>query len=240
MPTSDDSVVEQDIADPLQGSVWSAPATVAGFARSGPNEVLMAFARRERERAERGRVLDLGCGAGRNAIPLARAGWEVLGTDLSGPMLRAAAARARREAVEGRIDLALAPMDRLPAPDQTFDLVVAHGIWNLARSGVEFRRALSEAARVARPGAGLFVFTFSRNTLPADARPVVGEPFVFTQFSGEPQCFLTDEQLIAELGAVGFVPDPAVPLTEHNRQGRALLRAGPPVIYEAAFRRTRD
>ena len=53
-------------------------------------------------------------------------------------------------------------------------------------------RAVDEAARVAKPGAGLFVFTFSRHTLPAETLPVAGEPFVFTQFSGEPQCFLTE------------------------------------------------
>ena len=129
-------------------------------------------------------------------------------------------------------------MDRLPAEDDAFDLVVAHGIWNLARSAAEMRRALSEAARVARSGAALFVFTFSRNTLPAGAPSVDGEPFVFTQFSGEPQCFLTAEQLVAELGAVGFEPDDAVPMTEYNRAGRAMVTAGPPVIYEAAFRRT--
>jgi hypothetical protein len=46
--------------------------------------------------------------------------------------------------------------------------VVAHGIWNLARTTTEFRRAIAEAARVARPGACLFVFTFSRTTLAPD------------------------------------------------------------------------
>ena len=36
----------------------------------------------------------------------------------------------------------------------------------------------------------------------------------------------------------GFVPDPAVPLREHNRRPRgALHKGGPPVIYEAGFRR---
>jgi SAM-dependent methyltransferase len=224
--------------DPLAGSQWSAPATVAGFARSAPNDILLAFARKELQRPGAVRALDLGCGAGRNVIPLARQGWDVSGTDLSWPMLRAAAQRAGQERLEDRVGLILAPMDHIPARDHSFDLVVAHGIWNLARSAAEFRRALGEAARVARPGAGAFVFTFSRNTLPPETRPVPGEPFVFTEFSGQPQCFLTDHQLIAELGEAGFVPDPAVPLTEYNgpRSGN-LQRGTGPVIYDAAFRR---
>jgi hypothetical protein len=90
---------------------------------------------------------------------------------------------------------------------------------------------------VARPGAALFVFTFSRNTFSSDTEPVAGEPFVFTEFSGAPQCFVTDQQLIDELDAAGFVRDPAVPLTEYNRPGPGAIRGSAPVIYEAAFRR---
>jgi hypothetical protein len=66
---------------------------------------------------------------------------------------------------------------------------------------------------------------------------VAGEPFVFTQFSGEPQCFLTDGQLVAELGRVGFAPDPGVPFREYNQPQPGALASGTmPVIYEAAFR----
>jgi ubiquinone/menaquinone biosynthesis C-methylase UbiE len=153
-------------------------------------------------------------------------------------MLCAAAARARVDRLDDRLYVVLAPMERIPARDRSFDLVIAHGIWNLARSATQFRRALSEAARVAKPGAGLFVFTFSRNTLPAEAEPVAGEPFVFTQFSGEPQCFLTEAQLRAELDRAGFAPDPGVPFREYNRpQPGTLVTGTPPVIYEASFRR---
>jgi hypothetical protein len=118
------------------------------------------------------------------------------------------------------------------------DLVIAHGIWNLASSSSQFRQAVREAARVSKPGAGLFVFTFSGNTLRAGVAPVEGETFVFTQFAGRPQVFLTADQLVNELRAAGFVPDPAVPLTEYNRPAPGALRtASGPVIYEAAFRR---
>src|SRR5688500_3570604 len=120
-----------EVRDPLAGSSWSTPATVAGFTRSAPNEMLMRFARTERPGGG-SRLLDLGCGAGRNTIPLAREGWEVLGTDLSWPMLRAAAGRVREQDLGRQVALALAPMDLVPAPAQCFDLVVAHGIWNLA------------------------------------------------------------------------------------------------------------
>jgi SAM-dependent methyltransferase len=225
--------------DPLAGSAWSEPATVAGFAQSPPNDTLLRFARHELRRSGRLRVLDIGCGAGRNAVPLAAAGCHVLGVDLSRPMLASAAARVGNAVPAARLRVALASMDALPARDGSADLVVAHGIWNLARSAAEFRRALREAARAARPGAGLFVFTFSRDTVPEDAEPVAGEPFVFTQFSGEPQCFLTGDQLVAELGEAGFAPDPGVPLRELNRRPPGALRAPrAPVIYEGAFRRT--
>jgi SAM-dependent methyltransferase len=216
---------------------WSAPETVAGFARSSANAVLMRFAEDELRRQAGGRALDLGCGAGRNAVPLALLGWDVVGIDLSPPMLEAAAKRAGQEGIGDRLHWLLASMDALPLRDGSFDLVIAHGIWNLARSATEFRTALGEAARVAKPGAGLFVFTFSRNTFPPEAEPVPGETFVFSQFSGQPQCFLTEEQLVSELGAAGFVTEPAVPWTEYNRPGPGTLRSGTtPVIYEAGFR----
>jgi ubiquinone/menaquinone biosynthesis C-methylase UbiE len=197
----------------------------------------MRFAADEFVRRHGGLLLDIGCGAGRNAVPLASLGWHVLGIDLSGPMLQGGATRARDERVADHVRLIRATMDALPVRDASVDVILAHGIWNLARSASEFRRALCEAARVAKPGAALFVFTFSRNTFPASAAPVAGEPFVFTEFSGQPQCFLTEAQLLAEFAGAGFVPDPAVPLTEYNLPRPGALPTGRvPVIYEAAFR----
>jgi len=206
---------------------------VAGFATASPNLTLIDYAAGRLGQARSAHLLDIGCGAGRNAVPLARMGWLVVGTDASQPMLRAAVAR------EGghHLHLANAEMAALPVRGAAIDFIVAHGIWNLARSGDEFRGAVREAARVARPGAALFLFTFSRHTLPADVAPVAGETFVFTQFSGAPQSFLTEAQLLEELGAAGFEPDPALPVRELNRPTPG-LRTGGPVIYEGAFRRS--
>ena len=215
---------------------WTTPEAVAGFAASPPNEVLMRFAAATARGLDAPLALDIGCGAGRNAVPLASQGWRVIGTDLSWPMLAGAARRAREEAPHARLLFAHAPMEALPVPTAAADLVVAHGIWNLAGSSAQFRRAVAEAARVAKPGASLFVFTFSRNTLPPAAAPVAGEACVFTQFAGVPQVCRTEPQLLDEMAAAGFDPDPAVPLTEYKRP-KGLMRPSGPVIYEAAFRR---
>ena len=64
-----------------------------------------------------------------------------------------------------------------------------------------------------------------------------GEAFVFTQFSGQPQCFVTREQLLEELGQVGFVLDETIPISEHNLPAAGAIHAvRAPVIFEAAFR----
>jgi ubiquinone/menaquinone biosynthesis C-methylase UbiE len=200
----------------------------------------MDFARAELHRlGGQGTAVDIGCGAARNAAPLAAMGWNVIATDLSQPMLEAAIERVANAGLWARVQCLSAPMETLPVADASADLVIAHGIWNLATSSAQFRESVREAARVAKPGAALFVFTFSRHTLPDATAPVAGEPFVFTQFSGRPQCFLTEEQLLTEMAAAGFDPEPEVPLREYNRPTQATVQIGGPVIWEAAFRRRR-
>ena len=61
-----------------------------------------------------GPVLELGCGTGRIALPLGRAGVHVVGIDRSDAMLSRARARVRRAAMAGRIDLIRGDIRHLP------------------------------------------------------------------------------------------------------------------------------
>ena len=66
-----------------------------------------------------GRVLDIGCGAGREAVGLARAGYRVLGLDIAPPMVEAARRRARQEGLD--IAFAVGSVTELDVPAGSFD-----------------------------------------------------------------------------------------------------------------------
>ena len=123
-------------------------------------------------------VFDIGCGAGRNAVLLACSGARVIGTDLSWLMLLAAAGRE----THGRLHLAHAPMDAPPVRDRASDLIVAHGIWNLAGSGIEFRRAVRRRRVLAAPERDCSCSP-SRATRSGRMGLAPGERFVFTRSS---------------------------------------------------------
>ena len=61
--------------DPLRGTPWSEAGTVAGFARSDPNQTLLRFAADELATGKT-TLLDIGCAPRATPFRLrARAGW---------------------------------------------------------------------------------------------------------------------------------------------------------------------
>ncbi|MCL4811890.1 MAG: methyltransferase domain-containing protein, partial [Vicinamibacteraceae bacterium] len=103
-----------------------------------------------------GPVLELGCGTGRIAAPLARAGLRVVGLDRSAPMLAHAFRRRRRLPLASRPHLVRGDIRSLPFPDASFGVVLApYGILQSLLSDDDVRATLSSAARVLTPGGRL-------------------------------------------------------------------------------------
>jgi len=99
--------------------------------------------------AAKGPVLELGCGTGRIAMPVAKAGATVVGIDRSAPMLDRARARARRARMGSRVQLVRGDIRHLPFPDRTFPLVMApYGILQSLLAERDLARTLEAVARV--------------------------------------------------------------------------------------------
>jgi SAM-dependent methyltransferase len=73
----------------------------------------------------RGPVLELGCGTGRIALPLGRAGVALVGIDRSASMLARARRRVARARLAGRIRLIRGDIRHLPFPASSFSTVLA-------------------------------------------------------------------------------------------------------------------
>jgi ubiquinone/menaquinone biosynthesis C-methylase UbiE len=109
-----------------------------------------------------GELLDVACGFGRHAVPLAAEGFRVTGVDRSATLLEEA---RRRADGDGRPALVAADYRELPFADASFDAAI-----NLYTSigflgDEEDTKVLAEIARVLRPGGRLVVETMHRDLM---------------------------------------------------------------------------
>lgn len=94
-------------------------------------------------------ALDVGCGAGREAIFLATCGYSVIGVDFSTAAIRIARRRSAAENV--KIDWRVADALELPLAAKSVDFVNDRGCFHIIQKRHR-RRFASEIARVLKPG----------------------------------------------------------------------------------------
>ena len=92
-------------------------------------------------------VLEVGCGAGIDLARFAKAGAEVTGVDLTPSAIELARANFEQQRLKGRFEVADA--EHLPFPDNSFDLVYAHGVVQYTANPEQLVR---ECHRVVKPG----------------------------------------------------------------------------------------
>lgn len=109
------------------------------------------------------RVLDAGCGEGRNLVYLLREGFEVFAIDAN----PAAVQRVRQlsEALGTglpELNFQVGTIEQIPFPDNCADVVICNAVLHFARDEKHFRAMLSELWRVLAPGGMLFARLGSR------------------------------------------------------------------------------
>jgi SAM-dependent methyltransferase len=140
------------------------------------------------------RVIDAGCGSGRNLVYLLREGCAVFAVDTD------ATAVERVRELSGSLGTGLskenfqvAPVERMPFPDAFADVVICSAVLHFARDERHFRAMLAELWRVVRPGGMLFCRLGSR--IGMDFPQIREDIFAV----GNAEWFLVDEEKLLRL-----------------------------------------
>lgn len=145
------------------------------------------------------RVLDAGCGSGRNLLYLLRAGYAVYGAD------------ANPSAIESlqRLAAAVAPalpsdnfrietIEQLSFPECFADVVLSSAVLHFARDEQQFMAMLHGTWRVLKPGGFLFARLASSIGMESQVKRVTGRRHLLPDGT---ERYLVDEGLLMELTA---------------------------------------
>ena len=152
------------------------------------------------------RVLDAGCGYGRNLVYLLREGTEIFALDAN----EDGVAHVRQLAAELQPGLPaenfrVGAIEHMPFPDASMDAVLCNSVLHFARDEEHFEAMLLELWRVLRPGGLLFCRLGSR--IGMDFELVEGRRYVVGDGS---VWFLVDEEMLVDLTEAigGVLTDP--------------------------------
>ncbi|HET6217271.1 MAG TPA: class I SAM-dependent methyltransferase [Acidobacteriaceae bacterium] len=141
------------------------------------------------------RVLDAGCGYGRNLVYLLRVGSEIFALDADADGVE----HVRQLSTSLNTGLPaenfqVGSIERMPFPDSLADVVICSSVLHFARDDRHFREMLKELWRVLRPGGMLFCRLGSR--IGMDFHRVRGNIFLVGDGS---EWFLVDEEMLLGL-----------------------------------------
>lgn len=139
----------------MKGKEWYQATEVAEeyedkrFSRGGKlidrreREAVMAALRPVRDK----NILEIACGTGRFTAMLGQGEANVIGIDISGPMLQQGQQKARRAGITDRATFIRGDAARLPFPDDHFDAVFAMRFFHLAPTPERFLREMRRVSR---------------------------------------------------------------------------------------------
>ncbi len=162
------------------------------------------------------RVLDAGCGYGRNLVYLLREGCEVFAVDQDA----AGVEHVRRLSASLETGLPeknfqVAAIEQMPFPSEFADVVICSSVLHFARDAQHFLAMLKELWRVLRPGGMLFCRLGSRIGMEFESV----RPNIYITGDGS-EWFLVDEKMLLrltdELGGVLVDPLKTTIVQDHR------------------------
>jgi tellurite methyltransferase len=103
------------------------------------------------------KVLDVGCGSGRNIFYFLRSGYEVFGVDPAPRAIESVKQLSAELAPNNSLkNFEVCPAENLPYNDASFDLIICSAVLHFARDEQHFYEMLGSMFRVLKPGAYFF------------------------------------------------------------------------------------
>lgn len=131
------------------------------YSQERPDEIMLEFAASLKKKNKTSQILDLGCGAGRHLLHMARLGFEAHGADLSETGLNMTKQRLEKQKLESH--LVKCSMVMLPYVDSCFDAVVClHAIYHQKLGAIQ--TTLSEIHRILKNEGSLLMNFLSKGT----------------------------------------------------------------------------
>lgn len=140
------------------------------------------------------RVLDAGCGSGRNLVYFLKSGYEVFAVDDSDQAIGRVHELAERLAPHlPRENFRAAPIERMGFGKTEFDLVVSSAVLHFARNDQHWRSMVDEMWRVLKPGGIFFARLASTIGIEDQVRLVEGRRY---QLPDGSERFLVDAEML--------------------------------------------
>ena len=113
---------------------------------------------------KQGKIIDVGCGFGATNLVLAErfVDSEIVGIDLSEPLLQLAGTTAESKGLSGRVRFEKADVQEIPFADNTFDVAINVNMVHLVEEPIKM---LNEIERILLPGGHLFIADLRRSWL---------------------------------------------------------------------------
>ena len=164
------------------------------------------------------RVLDAGCGSGRNLVYLLRSGYEVFGIDADPGSIRAVQELAGRLAPHLPAgNFRVEAIEQISFPEHFADAVLSSAVLHFARDDAQFDAMLGGLWRVLRPGGVLFCRLASSIGMEPRMKRIAGRRHLMPDGT---ERYLVDEELLMsrtrELG--GELMDPLKTTVVQNQR----------------------
>jgi SAM-dependent methyltransferase len=177
--------------------------------------------------AEGMRVLDAGCGAGRNLLFLLRAGFEVWGVDQSPDAIARVRELTARIAPRVPPDrFRVEPVEAMSHRDASMDVVLSSAVLHFARDDAHWLAMVREMWRVLQPGGMLFA-RLATSVGQSRLEPLGGRRYVMPD--GDVRYLVDHEFLMATTASLGgSLLDPLKSTVVHDRRsmGTWVVRKG--------------